>query len=255
MTETPAAFNAADPGQRHSARPYPAENLGHFRWHTGATLRPLAEHEPCPVLFRDLGPVAMAMFLRGILPRLAGPLSPILYMRTVAFTEPYTDYEPIGRLVFLRPLAVQPWHSGVPEVFVARAVAGVDAATVGFVPADVPLTRAELVARHVTTTDEFRAALGGRAYDEARSGTLNTLDRLAAELAASEQRAVPLRGRLQSPDRSVRDRAREEMARVGLCENDVCAAWHHLPRDRRGYIADALDRLPDSVPGGRSDGR
>ena len=30
------------------------------------------------------------------------------------------------------------------------------------------------------------------------------------------------------------------MARVGLTESDVCTAWHHLPRDRRAWIEEAL---------------
>src|SRR5438067_2245238 len=40
-----------------------------LRWHTGATLRPLAPGEPCPALFRDVGPAALAVFLRGALRR------------------------------------------------------------------------------------------------------------------------------------------------------------------------------------------
>jgi hypothetical protein len=49
-----------------------------------------------------------------------------------------------------------------------------------------------------------------------------------------------LRAQLQS---SERERAREAMERVGLTEEDLCAAWHHLPRERRGEIAEALRRL------------
>src|SRR6476660_5579182 len=103
-----------------------ADDLSAFRWHTGATLRPLAPGEPCPGLFRDIGPLALALFLRGKLPRLAGPLSPIVYMRTADYVEPYTDFERTGRLVLLRPLALGPWHSGVPHIYVSRAGAGVD---------------------------------------------------------------------------------------------------------------------------------
>jgi hypothetical protein len=33
------------------------------------------------------------------------------------------------------------------------------------------------------------------------------------------------------------------MAQVGLDEADLCAAWHHLPRERRGFIEDALRRI------------
>src|SRR3954469_18418646 len=89
---------------------YPASNLSRFRYHTGATLRPLRPDEPCPVLFRDLGVDATLLFLQGELVRLAGPLSPVIYMRTPDYVEPYTDHEAVGRLIFLRPLGVQPWH-------------------------------------------------------------------------------------------------------------------------------------------------
>jgi hypothetical protein len=68
------------------------ENLARFRYHTGATLRRLAPEEPCPRLYRDIGPQAMARFLAGRLERLAGPLAPILYSRTAAYREPYRDH-------------------------------------------------------------------------------------------------------------------------------------------------------------------
>jgi hypothetical protein len=219
------------------------DDLSGFRWHTGATLRPLAPDEACPALFRDVGPAALALFLRGRLLRLAGPLSPLVYMRTEAYVETYTDHERTGRLVLLRPLLLQPWHAGTPHVYVARARPGVDVRTVGFVPGDVPLTEAARLVRGAEDVGQLREALGGRRHDEAAAESLLALDRLAHELARSEVRAAPLRRRLQSPDRGERERAREEMARAGLTEADLCAAWHHLPRARRDGIADALNRL------------
>ena len=62
MLETPGLFNEAEPARR-----YPAENLAGFRWHTGATLRPLTPEEACPILFRDLGPVALDVVLARLL--------------------------------------------------------------------------------------------------------------------------------------------------------------------------------------------
>jgi hypothetical protein len=38
------------------------------------------------------------------------------------------------------------------------------------------------------------------------------------------------------------------MGRVGLTESDLCTAWHHLPRERRGQIAEALRRLDGRGP-------
>ena len=43
---------------------------------------------------------------------------------TAEYVEPYTDYERTGRLVILRPLALGPWHSGVPHIYVSRGAAG-----------------------------------------------------------------------------------------------------------------------------------
>lgn len=225
------------------------DDLTAFRWHTGATLRPLADGEACPVLFRDVGPVALAMFLRRSLPRLAGPLSPIVYTRTAEFVEPYTDHERTGRLVVLRGRELGVWHSGVPHIYVARARSGVDFAAVGFVPGDMPLSVAARLAAGAGDVGELREALGGRAYDDAAAESLLRLDRLAEELAATERAADPLRKALQSGDRTTRERAKADMARVGLSESDLCTAWHHLPRDRRGEIAEALRSLPARVGG------
>src|SRR5262249_25894472 len=144
MHETPAVFNEAEDTRR-----YPADDLSGFRWHTGATLRPVGQEEVCPVLFRDIGPAALALFLRGQLRRLAGPTSPLVYMRTAEYVEPYTDHERTGRLILLRPLALHPWHAGTPHVYVAQARPGIDSLTVGFVPGEVSLAEAARLAREV----------------------------------------------------------------------------------------------------------
>ena len=236
MRETPQSFRAS--GER-----YPAADLSGFRWNTGATLRPIAAGEECPVLFRDVGPAALAMFLRGTLPRLSGPLSPIVYMRTTEYVEPYTDYERTGRIVLLRPLALGPWHSGVPDIYVSRARMGVDFGTVGFVPGDVPLREAAHRTGDAKDVRELRDALGGRIHDEAVAESLHQLDCLAVELARTEAVADPLRKLLHSANREHRERAQEAMARVGLTESDVCTAWHHIPRERRAWLEEALQRL------------
>lgn len=241
MRETPTEF-------RTTGARYPADDLSGFRWNTGATLRPLAPGETCTVLFRDIGPAALAQFLRGTLSRLAGPLSPIVYMRTADYIEPYTDFERTGRLVILRPLGLGPWHSGVPHIYVARAKPGVDFGTIGFVPGDVPLTEAARRAGDATNARELREALGGRTHDDAVAESLHQLDCLADELARTETIADPLRKRLHSANRDVREGAKAEMMRVGLTESDVCTAWHHLPRDRRARIAEALRRISPATP-------
>jgi hypothetical protein len=227
---------------QHQDRP-PADDLSRYRYHTGAPLRPLRVGEACPVLFRDLGPVAMARFLRGGLRRLAGPLTPITYMRTEAYREPYTDYERIGRLLFLRPLLLQPWHAGVPSIYVARATRLFDPSTIAFVPGAIGLSEAARLAADLADVRQWRDVLGGRSYDDARAETLHRLDDLAVELAGTEQLAEPLRRALQSADSRVKELTRKALHRRGVTEEDLCAAWHHLPRERRGFLREALAAL------------
>ncbi len=182
----------------HPTIPFQGENLARFRYHTGATLRPVAEDEPCRVLFRDIGPWAMARFLRGQLQRLSGPLAPILYMRTADYEEPYVDYEAIGRLVFLQPKQLHPWHSGVPTIFVASLRQIVNPRSIGFVSGHLGPHDAERRLQGAVDIDCWREALAGRGFDEIVQEMLASLDRLNSELAQTERWAEPLRKRLQS---------------------------------------------------------
>ncbi len=222
---------------------YPADDLRRFRYHTGAPLRPLAAGEPCPVLFRDLGLDGMQLFLEGRLRRLAGPLSPITYLRDVGYQEPYTDHGSIGRLVFLQPMQLHPWRSGVPSIFVADARRGCDPDSFGFVPGGQPGAAVARALAGAGSRLELREALGGARYDEALQDTRERIGALARSLATSEQRAGPLRGMLQSSEGRLRDRARELMLRADIDEHDLCAAWHHLPADRRAALSAGLAAL------------
>jgi hypothetical protein len=228
------------------------DDLSRFRYHTGASLRAPAQGERYPVLFRDLGPVALARHLRGELPRLAGPLTPLLYMRTLAYREPYVDHEDIGRIIFLRPEEIAPWHSGIPEVYVARASRAVAASGVGYVPPGTTLARAAALAAGARDARQLREALGGRVHDEACAETLARLERLNTELARVETAAEPLRRAFQGGDPVLRAAAREQLDRLGISEHDLCAAWHHLPRERRAALRELLPRARlDGVRGGR----
>jgi hypothetical protein len=218
------------------------EDLSRFRYHTGATLRRLAMDEPCRILFRDIGPWAMARFLRGQLKRLAGPFAPILYTRTAEYHEPYLDYVPVGRLVFLQPSMLRPWYSGVPTIFVASLRQCIDPQTVGFIPAHVNLADAEGKLQGAADVASLRESLGRTCHDDAVTETLAALDKLNAEQAESEQWAEPLRRKLQSRQHAEAQWAKDWLADHGLSESDLCTAWHHLPRERR-------DRLRDSVRG------
>jgi len=230
MVETPADLDAR----------YPDGSLRRFRYHTGAPLRPLAQDEPCPVLFRDLGLDGMALYLDDKLTRLAGPLSPITYLRTADYAEPYADHGAIGRLVFLRPLLLAPWHSGVPHIYVADARRCCDPASFGFVPGGQPSPAVEAALRDVRDTRELREALGGREYDDAVIDTRERVGALGASLAAAEVNAEPLRRCLQGADPALRDQARAFMAKEGLGEHDLCAAWHHLSPERRAAVTAAV---------------
>ncbi len=214
------------------------EDLSRFRYHTGATLRRLTMDEPCRVLFRDIGPWAMARFLRGQLQRLAGPFAPILYARTAEYHEPYIDYEPVGRLVFLQPRLLKSWYSGVPTIFVASLRQRIDPQTVGFVPAHVELADAERQLQGATDRASLRESLGRKCYDEAVTETVAALDRLNFAHAECERWAEPLRRKLQSRQHAESQWARDWLATHGLSESDLCTAWHHLPRERRDKLRD-----------------
>ncbi len=43
----------------------------------------------------------------------------------------------------------------------------------------------------------------------------------------------------------------ELMHHAGLVEVDLCTAWHHLPRDRRRFITEALRSIGPNTNGGR----
>jgi hypothetical protein len=222
------------------------EDLSRFRFHTGATLVPLAPDEPCRVLFRDIGPWAMARFLRGQLKRLAGPFAPILYTRTADYREPYVDHEPVGRLVFLQPMLLRPWYSGVTTIYVASLRQSIDPNTVGFVPADIDLVDAERWLQGVADIGTLREALGGKRHDDAVAETLIALDRVNREHDASERWAEPLRRNLQSRDPAEAEQAREWLAGHELSEGDLCIAWHHLPRERRVRLCQSLQEFGEA---------
>jgi hypothetical protein len=225
---------------------YPSEDLRPFSYHTGAPLRPLADDEPCPILFRDVGLEGMSLFLRGQLQRLCGPLSPIVYTRTADYREPYTDHGRIGRLVFLRPMGLRPWHSGVATIYVAPSMRRVDVDAVAFVPAELPLSAAAELAAPMRSHLELREALGGREYDDRLADTLSRVVALTDELRATEQHAAPLRRALQSTDHATREHAIGEMRRLDIGESDLCSAYHHLSAERRAALREALPvvRLP-----------
>lgn len=207
-------------------------DLRPYRWHTGAELRRVDPDEEIEPLFRDIGTDALLLFLRGELRRLAGPMTPLTYTRTCRWQEPYVDHEQTGRLVFLKPHALDPWHSGVEHVLVASASVQLDASTYGYVPGHVSLSDAAQRLAGARTREELREALGGALYDERLEHDQHALVALHAERDASERLLRPLREKLQrgEPD------ARALLHAMGVSEAVLCQAYHHVPREERARI-------------------
>jgi hypothetical protein len=211
-----------------------------FRYHTGATLRPVKDDEPCPLLFRDLGVVGMERFLSGTLTRLAGPMAPILYLRTARYVEPYTDHEEIGRVAVLRPKVLSPWHSGVAEVYVAGGQHAPVPQLMAFVPAAWTTPEGVRALQGAGDAAAVRELLGGRLHDEHLAELAARLRDLELALEASERLARPVRRQLQAGTPAEREALRCDMQRHGVSERDLCSAWHHVPKARRAQLDDWL---------------
>ena len=243
MLETPALYEQRIKVRQSSTQ---AGNLVRFRWHTGALPTPLQPDEVCPVLFRDIGFEAMLRFLNGDLTRLCGPVSPITYLRTGDYREPYIDFGRTGRLLLLRPLEIAPWHSGLPSIYIGPANALIDPDSMVFVPPDCVLS--DVAARYadVRSAAEFSDAMGPSCQADAVADTRLRLTHLRQTHQAAELLAAPLRRAFQSMVQQEREQAYEQMQRVALTESDLCTAWHHMPDDRREFIAAALVELEAS---------
>jgi len=218
----------------------PNVDLRRFRYHTGAELTPLAPHERCPPLFRDVGLEAMELFLTGKLKRLCGPTSPITYLRTSDYREPYTDFGKTGRILLLQPGKVQPWHAGIDAIYVSARETWVDNQSMVFIPAGLPLEVAAQQFAGAATVHDVADAIGPDVYESAREDTLLRLHHLKRTHQQAEVLAAPLRRMFQSAAQGDRDKARQWMQQRGLSEVDLCAAWHHLPTERRDFILEIL---------------
>jgi hypothetical protein len=218
-------------------------DLRRYSYHTGAPLRGLDPDEPCPVLFRDIGPQAMERFLTGQLTRLAGPLSPITYMRTADYQEPYIDYGRIGRLIMLQPLELSPWHSGVDSIYVARSTRMTSSESLGFVPGDVDLKQAQQVLMGAENIAELRDILGPKAYDQSLRDSVQRLRRLNESSTATDKAgALLLREALKSRANERREWAMDCMKEHSVTESDLCTAWHHIPDARRAALCEIFSR-------------
>lgn len=224
----------------------PMVNLRQFQYHTGAPIVPLAADEPCPPLFRDIGLDGVSRFLRGELTRLCGPLSPITYLRTAAYREPYVDHGQIGRLMLLAPRAVGPWHSGIEAVYVAPREIRIEPETMVFIPAEISLATAADRYADVRSRREFVEAMGVSLYQAMTIDSQERITELQQTHQETERLAAPLRQLFQSPAQRDRERAARWLEQAELSETDLCTAWHHLPRERREHIRASLREHPEA---------
>jgi hypothetical protein len=224
------------------------EDLSRYRYYTGAQPLPVLPEESCPPLFRDLGFEAMATFLRGGLARLCGPVSPVTFLRTAEYREPYTDYGHIGRIMLLRPQEVRPWHSGIDTVYISARETSVQRDSMVFIPSQVTLLEASERFSTLATLSELHESFGANEYRDAIADTLDRLDLLKQSHAESERIAAPLRRLFQSMQQQERELARELMQKVQLSESDLCTAWHHLPDERRAEIQSRLLEIQKELP-------
>lgn len=213
-------------------------DLREFAWHTGGAIRPLGDGEPRPLLFRDLGPEPTLGLLEHRLARLAGPTSPVTYLRTARYREPFVDHGHFGRIAVLPSATAAVWHAGIPEVFVAEADTAVEPRAMALVPDDADLEALARAAEDLRDVRELRDQLGGAAHDRWQAATAERLRSFARELAEVEAHLAPLRRAFQSRDVAHRRRSRAHMAARGLTEHDLCAAWHHIAPARRAEVID-----------------
>lgn len=223
-------------------------DLGRFRYHTGGQPTRLGPEDECPPLFRDIGFEAMARFLRGELHRLCGPLSPITYLRSADYREPYVDYGRIGRVMLLRPRDVNPWHSGIEAVYIAPRDTAIDSNSMVFIPAEIPLREAATRFTGINRRRDFADAVGPALYADMIQDSRGRLDELQRSHEEAERIAAPLRKLFQSMSEADREQAAQLMERAGLTEGDLCTAWHHLPDARRADITAALRTVSEALP-------
>lgn len=221
------------------------EDLARYRYHTGAQPRRLADDEPCPPLFRDIGMEPMARFLQGQLTQLCGIHSPITYLRSADYREPYVDHGCIGRVMLLRPEVVNPWHSGIETVYIASRTIKIDPQSMIFIPAQISLPEAADRFQEAVCLDEVMEIVGKSEYQSMRWETRFRLNELMQTHAQSEKAGASLRRKYQSMKQGDREVATKWMSQLGLTESDLCTAWHHIPTTRRDLILAALCELPE----------
>jgi hypothetical protein len=180
-------------------------------------------------------------------------MSPILYLRTARYAEPYEDAEEIGRLVILHPSRLAPWHAGYDEVFVADAHMAPDPAHMMVVPMAWSFgVEAERLSG-LPNADAVREVIGWQIHRDMCDAMLDRTTSLIAAQEASEQRARPVRQMLQTGTPRQRENIRTSMREHNVSERDLCSAWHHVPVAQREVLNSWLEIEGQFLTGGSHD--
>ncbi len=215
--------------------------------------RPPLADEPCPTLYRDVGPQALSAFLDGTLARLSGPDAPCLFLRD-ATLPPYGASAPqFGLLVLLQPLSLGPWLSGQEGIWVAERDRMPAAGTLAAVPGDEPLAALDTRLVDVPDAAGLRETLGGARYDERLAAMREALRAYLEDWRSVERASRPLRAVL---DGTSTPRRRELLAAMdveGVTEKDLRAPWFHLSPARRDAVRPLLSSLAARIAPQRED--
>jgi hypothetical protein len=150
MRETPDAY------LRRTGAPVPATDVSVAGPILGTRPRPPAPGEPCPTLYRDVGPQALAQFVRGEATQFEGRGSACAFLRDATLPAYSSCVEQFGALVLLQPLALGPWVSGQAGIWVSEAGRMPPHDVVAIVPAGVDLPDFDARIEMAATRSEYR---------------------------------------------------------------------------------------------------
>lgn len=238
MRETPAEYAS------RTGAPPPASRITAKCTELGSSPRPLADDEPCPTLYRDVGPQALGAFLDGTLTRYGPERTPWLYLRDASLPSFSRCADELGLLVFLQPLAIGPWR-GNPGIWVSEPERTPPRDTVAFLPGGEDVHSVDGRLADVADVAALREALGGAEYDARVEASTRALRVYLEGWELAERVSRPLRAALDGPSTARAVETRALLASAGLTEPDLRAPWYHLTRDRR---AEVLERLAGLAP-------
>jgi hypothetical protein len=230
MRETPFEY------RRRTRERVPTGNLSEAAGLLGLGARPPREDEPCPNLYRDVGPQALSRFLAGKLRRLEGPEARCIFMQDATLPGWSPCARELGLLVLLQPLSVGPWLSGQDGIWVAERGRMAPTGTIGFVPGDMDLRELDRSIEDAKTVADLREALGGAEYDEQVEQSRWAIAGYLDELSEVARRSAPLCAALRSSDPQGRERTLQLLESAGLYEKDLMAPWFQLSKERRAEV-------------------